>query len=124
MLQMGAAYAEVIDVLRQDGGVENPARVISETVAGWVDEDKALSSARRAIQRRRILRQIRFAMDESKIGDAVRAEAILSRIDENEATDQRNQVTDDFQERLSNANEAQMSYYLENGRWPDEDGVE
>ena len=68
MLSLGGSYSEVADFLKQKG-VPNPAEIITETVNQWVDEDKQLSESRRAIQRRRLMRQVRLAMDEAKVGE-------------------------------------------------------
>ena len=117
MLSLGGSYSEVADFLKQKG-VPNPAEIITETVNQWVDEDKQLSESRRAIQRRRLMRQVRLAMDEAKVGDAVRAEAILARLDDQEADAEANRTTNEFDDLLETRTEEEVEFFVEHSRWP------
>jgi hypothetical protein len=118
MLSLGGSYSEVLDFL-STSGVLNAAAVIRDTVTRWVADDKTLLDGRRAIQRRRLMRQVRLAMEASKVGDAVRAEAILARLDDQEAEAEANRTKDDFETELERRSEEEINFYVVNERWPE-----
>lgn len=128
MLSLGGSFSEISEYL-SDKGVKDPNQVIRDTVEKWVDEDNQLSSSRRAVQRRRLQRQVRLAMDSERVGDAVRAEAILARLDDQEADAEANKTQDDFDVEMENRSEEEIEFFVDKGRFPnpgemDKDSVE
>lgn len=117
MLSLGGSFSEIFEFLRNEG-VADPKKIIHEVVNNWVAEDKDLSSSRRAVQRRRLQRQVRLAMDGEKVGDAVRAEAILARLDDQEADAEANKTENDFDKECENKSHEEINFYIERGRFP------
>ena len=72
MLSIGASYSEVETALKYRSCPHPPHEVIATVMSRWSEEDKKVSDYRRAVQRRRLTRQVRVAMDHGRVGDAVR----------------------------------------------------
>lgn len=117
MLSLGGSFSEIFDFLRKEG-VADPKKAIHEVVNSWVEEDKDLSPSRRAVQRRRLQRQVRLAMNNDKVGDAVRAEAILARLDDQEADAEANKMENEFDMVCENKSDEEIDFYVTNGRFP------
>lgn len=117
MLSLGGSFSEIAEFLK-DKGVKDPSQIIRETVEQWVDEDNQLSSSRRAVQRRRLQRQVRLAMDSERVGDAVRAEAILARLDDQEADAEAGKTQNDFDVEMENRSEEEIEFFVNKGRFP------
>ena len=103
-----------------NNGVQEPARIIQETVDQWVEEDNQLSHSRRAVQRRRLQRQVRLAMDNDRVGDAVRAEAILARLDDQEADAEAGKTENDFDVLMKGKTDEEINFYVTHERFPNE----
>lgn len=118
MLSLGGSFSEICDFLSNEG-VADPKAIIHEVVNNWVEEDKDLSASRRAVQRRRLQRQVRLAMDSEKVGDAVRAEAILARLDDLEADAEANRTQNDFDTEMEGKSDEEINFFVDHGRFPD-----